>query len=394
MRAKSINRILSIRGREFAATATFVAIPWEHVKPVASHKRVQLLVPQIMPHRKTPLRLTDDPEVNRDILALVEKWDAPEHGEDFAEMLASLYKLSRQKPTSGDMTLFKRSLAELRYAQGVFAPYRDKRKICVFGSARTRPPAVIFQSAIDFARLMTEAGFMTITGAGDGIMGAAQEGAGAAESFGLNIMLPFEQHANEVIRHDPKLVTFRYFFTRKLTFLREASAVAAFPGGFGTLDEMLEVVTLLQTGKARLIPLVLIDQPGGRFWKNFIRYVSDHLMADKLISPEDFHLFKMTDSVEEARDAVLKFYSNFHSYRFVGKYCVIRLQRSIDDARIAELKREFLSIIDPPGEMFMRDALPQEANEPEIAHLPRLCLTFNRIHFGFMRLLIDRLNES
>jgi uncharacterized protein (TIGR00730 family) len=347
-----------------------------------------------MNRRKNGLRLTEDPAVNEDILALLAKWNLPKFPDDFAEMIASLYKLSQQDITSSDMVLFKRSMAELRYAQQVFAPYRHIRKICVFGSARTRPPAPSFACATEFARLITEAGYMTITGAGDGIMGAAQQGAGAEKSFGLNILLPFEQHANEVIRHDPKLVTFRYFFTRKLTFLREASAVAVFPGGFGTLDEAMEVITLMQTGKARLIPLVLIDEPGGKFWKNFIHYVSDHLMAEKLISPEDFHLFKWTDSITEARDSIVRFYHNFHSYRFVGPYLVIRLQRALSEKKLDHLRKEFLSIIDPPGEMFQRDALPQEADETEIAHLPRLCLTFNRIHFGFLRLLIDRVNED
>ena len=347
-----------------------------------------------MNRRKTGLRLTDDTALNEDILALVAKWNVPEYSEDFAEMIASLHKLSQQDPTSSDIVLFKRSMAELRYAQNVFAPYRHVKKICVFGSARTRPQVPAFACATEFARLMTEANYMTITGAGDGIMGAAQAGAGAKMSFGLNIMLPFEQHANEVIRNDPKLATFRYFFTRKLTFLREASAVAVFPGGFGTLDEGMEVITLMQTGKARLIPLVFVDEPGGKFWKNFIRYVSDHLMADKLISPEDFNLFKWTDSVTEARDYVLRFYHNFHSYRFVGPYLVIRLQRALSEQKLDTLRKEFLSIYDPPGEMFQRDALPQEAGETEIAHLPRLCLTFNRIHFGFLRLLIDRVNEE
>jgi len=347
-----------------------------------------------MNRRKNGLRLTDDPALNEDILALVAKWKLPEFSDDFAEMIASLHKLSQQDPTSSDMVLFKRSMAELRYAQSIFAPYRHVKKICVFGSARTRPTAPSYACAAEFARLMTNAGFMTITGAGEGIMGAAQQGAGAAKSFGLNILLPFEQHPNEVIRHDPKLVTFRYFFTRKLTFLREASAVAVFPGGFGTLDEAMEVLTLMQTGKARLIPLVLIDEPGGKFWKNFVHYVSEHLMADKLISPEDFHLFKWTDSVTEARDEIMKFYRNFHSYRFVGPYLVIRLQRALSEQKLDYLRQEFLSIINPPGEMFQRDALPQEADETDIAQLPRLCLTFNRVHFGFLRLLIDRVNEE
>jgi uncharacterized protein (TIGR00730 family) len=338
--------------------------------------------------------MTDNAAINDDILQLVAKWKAEGHADDLAEMIASLYRLTQQHPTSGDIALFKRSMAELRYAQSVFAPYRNVKKICIFGSARTRPPAPVYDCAQEFARLMTEADYMTITGAGDGIMGAAQHGAGAEKSFGLNILLPFEQHANEVIRDDPKLVTFRYFFTRKLTFLREASAVAAFPGGFGTLDEALEVLTLMQTGKARLIPLVLVDQPGGTFWKSFVHYVSEHLMGNKLISPEDFHLFKLTTSVTEARDEVLRFYRNFHSYRFVGPYLVVRLQRPISEEKLEHLKREFLSIIDPPGEMFQREAFPQEADEPELMQMPRLCLTFNRIHFGFLRLLIDRLNDE
>ncbi|HEY0257375.1 MAG TPA: LOG family protein, partial [Candidatus Methylacidiphilales bacterium] len=226
-----------------------------------------------MNRRKNGLKLTANEAINEDILQLVAKWNLPEFSDDFVEMIASLYRLSQQAPTSSDIVLFKRSLAELRYAQNVFAPYRQVKKVCVFGSARTRPPAKIYDCATEFARLMTEAGYMTITGAGDGIMGAAQKGAGAEKSFGLNILLPFEQHPNEVIRNDPKLVTFRYFFTRKLTFLRETNAVAVFPGGFGTLDEGMEVLTLMQTGKARLIPLVLIGEPRGTFWKNFVYYL-------------------------------------------------------------------------------------------------------------------------
>jgi uncharacterized protein (TIGR00730 family) len=344
--------------------------------------------------KKNLHHLTDDPAINKGILDLVAQWKAPEFSDDFAEMIASLYRLSTQDPCSSDMVLFKRSLAELRYAQKVFEPYRGVKKLCIFGSARIPKDATVYKCATEFARMMTEAGYMSITGAGHGIMGAAQEGAGANKSFGLNIMLPFEQHANEVIDHDPKLVTFRYFFTRKLTFLREASAVTAFPGGFGTLDEGMEVLTLMQTGKARLIPMVLIDEPGGTFWKAFIEYVSEHLMARKLISVEDFNLFKVTDSIEEARNEILRFYHNFHSYRFVGHYLVIRLQRALSDKKLSELKREFKSIIDPAAEMFQRDALPQEANEPEIAKLPRLCLSFNRIHYGFLRQLINRLNED
>ncbi len=347
-----------------------------------------------MNRTKNGLKLTGNESVDQDILALIAKWKVSGFTDDFAEMVASLYRLSQQNPTSSDMVLFKRSMAELRHAQKVFAPYRDVKKICIFGSARTPPSAKIYTCARDFAQLMTESGYMTITGAGPGIMDAAQHGAGREKSFGLNIMLPFEQGANEIIRDDPKLISFRYFFTRKLTFLREASAVAAFPGGFGTLDEAMEVVTLLQTGKARLIPMVLIDEPRGTFWKNFIEYVSEHLMADKLISAEDLSLFRYTTSITEARNEILRFYHNFHSYRFIGRNLVIRLQRRLSDQKLAELHKEYLSILRPPAEMFQCDALPEEANEPEIASLPRLCLTFNRIHYGFLRHLIDRLNET
>ena len=347
-----------------------------------------------MTQPKNGLKLTENSAVNEAILALVAQWQPSEFTEDFAEIIASLYRLSQQNPTSSDLVLFKRSMAELRYAQGVFAPYRGVKKICIFGSARTTPTAPSYACATEFARLMTEAGYMTITGAGDGIMRAAQLGAGAEKSFGLNILLPFEQRANDVIRNDPKLVTFRYFFTRKLTFLREASAVAVFPGGFGTMDEAMEVLTLMQTGKARLIPLVLIDEPRGTFWKNYLQYLAEHLMGDSLISPEDFNLFKHTTSVTEARDEILRFYHNFHSYRFVGPYLVIRLQRALSETKLAALRKEFLSILTPTAEIFQRDALPQEADEKEISHLPRLCLTFNRIHFGHLRQLIDRVNEA
>ena len=215
---------------------------------------------------------------------------------------------------------------------------------------------------------MTEAGYMTITGAGDGIMHAAQHGAGAEKSFGLNILLPFEQHPNEVIRNDPKLDHLPLFLHAQ-THLparsqrrRRLSRAASAPW-----TKRMEVITLMQTGKARLIPLVLIDEPGGKFWKNFVHYVSEHLMADKLISPEDFNLFKLTDSVTEARNEILRFYHNFHSYRFVGPYIVIRLQRELSEKKLDHLRKEFLSIFDPPGEMFQRDALPQEADETEIA---------------------------
>lgn len=339
------------------------------------------------------LKLTGNADIDQEILHFVKKWNLPQFNDEFAEIVASLYRLSQQDLTTGDLHLFRRSLGELRYAQKVFAPYRHVKKICIFGSARTPESSPNYQKALRFAELMKKSDFMTITGAGPGIMEAAQRGATAEGSFGLNIRLPFEQEANPTIAHDPKLVTFRYFFTRKLTFLREAAAIAVFPGGFGTMDEAFEALTLLQTGKARLIPVVLIDTPKGDFWSSFIAYLREHLLKNKLVSPQDFHLFKVTSDLEEAREEILRFYRNFHSYRFVGSHLVIRLQRAISAKALELLREDFADLLGPAGEIKPSEALPQEKNEPELFNLPRLIITFQHLDFGRLRQLIDRLNR-
>ena len=309
------------------------------------------------------------------------------------EMIETSLKFLRDGTRLGDIKLLNAALRELRYALKVFAPYARVRKVSVFGSARTPQESPAARAAREFARRITDAAFMVITGAGGGIMHAAQEGAGRERSFGVNIRLPFEQEPNPAISRDPKLVTFRYFFTRKLMFIKEADAAALFPGGFGTHDEAYECLTLVQTGKTRPMPIVFVDAPRGTYWKTWQRYVEDHLLRRGLVSEEDMSLFKVTSSVEEAAAEITGFYRIYHSSRMVGRQLVIRLTRAIPDALVAALGREFADIV-VSGSLTQSAALPEEADEPELATLPRLVFAFNRTDFGRLRQLIDRLNRD
>ncbi len=309
------------------------------------------------------------------------------------EILCTALHMGRDGLSEADLKLISRSLKEMRQAARVFHHYKHRMKISVFGSARTPVEAPESQVAIEFAKRMREAGYMIITGGGDGIMGAAQAGAGREESFGLNIRLPFEQRANPVIEGDPKLINFNYFFTRKLNFIKESHAVALLPGGFGTLDEGFESLTLMQTGKARLIPLVLLDRPGGTYWKTMMRFITDHLLRLELISPEDLNLFKICNDVDEAVDEVLRFYRVYHSSRYVGTQLVIRLKAALSPRALDQLANEFSDILDGRG-IIQTQALEAEQNEPNILDLPRLVLTPDRRSFGRLRLLIDGINNS
>ncbi len=308
-------------------------------------------------------------------------------------MIITALKLGRDQATVADLKLFSRSLKELRYAARVFSPYSKFRKVVVFGSARIGPEEAESLAAEEFAREMRERGFMIITGGGDGIMGAAQRGAGRENSFGLNIRLPFEQRANETIYGDPKLVNFNYFFTRKLNFVKETHAVALFPGGFGTLDEGFEVLTLMQTGKARLLPLVLVDKPGGTYWKTWHSFLAEYLLKVGLICEGDFDLFKITDSVHEAVEEILRFYKIYHSYRWVGNRMVVRLQRRLTPAAVAGLNAGFQDVLQD-GAIVQGGALPEEKNEPELQEMARLILTPLRTNFGGIRRLINAINAS
>ncbi|SRR6266480_5131382 len=229
-----------------------------------------------------------DPPFDRRVRELVRDWDDKDSPELIEEMIVTALKIARDQMSVADLKLINRSIKELRYSAKIFAPFQHLRKVAIFGSARTPPDAPDYKVAKDFAREMVAHNFMVITGGGDGIMGAAQQGAGRARSFGLNIRLPAEQRANKIIEGDSKLITLNYFFIRKLNFVKEAQAFALFPGGFGTLDETFEVLTLMQTGKARIIPVVLLDRPRGSYWEVWMKFMTDHLLKLCLISEEDF----------------------------------------------------------------------------------------------------------
>jgi uncharacterized protein (TIGR00730 family) len=309
------------------------------------------------------------------------------------EIIAIAQQLLADHASVGDLKIAAGSLREIAHAFKVFAPYHHTRKVSTFGSARTAPGDPVFRLAEDFARSIADAGFMVITGAGPGIMEACQRGAGRDRSFGINIQLPHEQGANEVISGDPKLMTFRYFFTRKLFFLKEADAVVLFPGGFGTHDEGFETLTLLQTGKTRPAPLVLLDRPHGTYWKTWHRYVEDHILRRGMIAPEDLSLYKVTDNVEAAVEEITGYYRVYHSSRFVHDRFVIRMNRRIPDAYAGELAHEFRDII-TGGVLEQRTAFSSERGEAEIFHLPRLVFHFDRLHYGRLRMLIDRINRA
>jgi uncharacterized protein (TIGR00730 family) len=302
-------------------------------------------------------------------------------------------KLLADDANRGDVKLLSVALRELRYCFKVFAQYRDQPQVTVFGSARMPASDPSYQQAVEFSRRMAEAGFMVITGGGNGIMEAGHVGAGKANSIGLNILLPFEQHANPIIMNDPKLMHLRYFFTRKLLFVKECEAVALFPGGFGTLDEGFEVLTLVQTGKTHMFPIVMVDAPGSDYWHHFLRFTQEVLLARKLIAASDLHLFKVTHSVDEAVADILNFYKVYHSMRYVKGDLVLRLKRTIGEATLKKIRAEFADII-KGGTFEQVAALPEEAEETRLAPLPRLKFRFDRHQLGRLRQLIDVINQD
>src|SRR5919197_4010882 len=301
---------------------------------------------EIVPDRRYTLQ---NEEANRLISELVDVAGIPADRRGyFQHLLTTIMKLNEDGASTGDLKVTNTALKELRYAYKVFAPYRDVRKVTVFGSARTLPTASAAMAALMFGRRMVEEGWMVITGAGAGIMGAAQEGAGGERSFGLNIRLPFEQEANPWLADDPKLITFKYFFTRKLFLVKEASGMAVFPGGFGTMDETFELLTLVQTGKSIIVPIVLVETGPKPYWRIWERLVQGTLVERGLIDAEDATFYRIVDTPEQAVSEILCFYHVFHSARIAGDNLVFRLQRMLADSDLGEIQREFEDILKGP----------------------------------------------
>ena len=310
--------------------------------------------------------------------------------ESLRQIIVTATRLAGDDTSSGNVRLLNNALKELRHAFRVFAPYEDLRKVACFGSARTAPDHPDWHQAFAFAERIVDEGWMVITGAGGGIMAAAQGGAGREASFGVNIRLPFEQQANEIIAGDEKLINFRYFFTRKVMFVKEAHAIVLFPGGYGTHDEGFEALTLIQTGKSEIVPVVFVDAPGGSYWRDWQAYLEKHLRGRGLIGSEDFSLFKVTDDVETAVAEVLGFYSNYHSSRNIRDLLLIRVHRAPDGDQLERLNVEFADVLET-GRIEIVD--PHPAENGELPGFARIAMRAERRKVGRLRELIDQLND-
>lgn len=329
--------------------------------------------------------------LKRQIRALIQSKGGGHNEAEVADIIGNALKLLTDVRDTGDVRVIQTAIRELRYSFRLFAPYAGRRKVSIFGSARTKPDRIEYQQAADFGEKIVKSGFMVITGAGGGIMQAGHEGAGPENSFGVNIRLPWEPGANPVIAEDRKLITFKYFFTRKLIFIRHSDAIVLFPGGFGTFDEGFEALTLMQTGKSQLMPLVLVDKPGGAYWKTWDNHIREELLGNKLISPEDLSLYRITDSTDEAVKIITRFYRNFHSTRFVKDLLVVRLKNAPGGSALAAMNEDFADII-AKGKIQSVKPTPEEIENSEHLELKRIAFNFNRRDYGRLRQLIDVLN--
>jgi len=310
----------------------------------------------------------------------------------YQEILLNALKCKRDELDILDLKLLSRAVAEFRYAARVFKPYRGVRKVSIFGSARTPRGDPYYDLAVAFGRALVERDFMVITGAAEGIMRAGIEGAGPQNSFGVNILLPFERAATDLLQEDGKLITFRYFFTRKLFFVMEADAFALFPGGFGTHDEGFELLTLLQTGKTPPKPLVLMELPGERYWERWESFVRQELLSRGYISPEDLSFYKIAHSSEEGVAWLTSYYSTYHSLRQVGDLLVIRLERDLADGELVQLTRQFGDLIEA-GRITRTGPLPPEEDQPALRSKPRIAFRYQGQNAGRLNELILAINQ-
>ena len=310
------------------------------------------------------------------------------------EMILSALKAGQEIAYPADLKLMRTTMKEMRFTAKIFGPHRSRRKVTIFGSARTERTEPIYQKCLDFSRLLVERNYMVITGGGGGIMQAGNEGAGAENSFAINISLPFEQSTNPFMANSPNVITYKYFFNRKVAFLKEAAAVALFPGGFGTLDEAMEALTLIQTGKNPPIPVVLVDDDQGGYWENLFSFMRNTLLKRGLISGEDFGLFTLTRSPEEAVQVIDDFYRVYHSSRYIGEDLVIRTTKELSAQEVDILQNEFSEILSP-GQRIRTSAvaLEKESDQPDLLLYPRLIVPFNHRNFGLLIAFIRRINS-
>ena len=333
---------------------------------------------------------TGRPDLDAAITELVEKAGVPE-SDLVAEMITSAIRYAAEGADRGDIKLVNRALKELRYARRVFAPYAEKRKVTMFGSARTQASEPGYVVAREFAEEITRRGWMVITGAGGGIMEAGIEGAGRKNSFGLHIDLPFEPQPSPSLRNDPKLINFRYFFTRKVTFVKESDGFVLVPGGFGTLDEAFELLTLLQTGRADVHPVVLLER-GGVYWKELLAFIVEHLCKRGMVDEDDLNLVRIAETVTEAADIIESFYANYHSERYIRGRLVFRLQRLPPEDALERLSAEFSDML-ASGDFEVVEPSKEEREEEDFLDLKRITFDYNRHSAGRLRQFIDELNR-
>lgn len=330
-------------------------------------------------------------------MSQIDEWLRTQNGsgkeDQFARILRTVVKLAGDNAGRGDLRILSRAMQELRHAFRIFAPYRKVRKVSIFGSTRVQESDPYYELAKGVAKGIAEAGFMVITGAGPGIMQAGHEGAGREKSFGVNIRLPSVQAANPFIRDDPKLLDFHFFFTRKLMFVKEADAVVIFPGGFGTHDELLESITLAQTGKSQLVPIILMDLPDGTYWSRWREFLRENVMSRGYIVENEMTFFNIFTDADAAVNEITRYYRNFHSYRFVKQDLVIRLNYAPSSELIDRLNRDFADIV-TDGKLRETDPLPDEVEDSDTLHLHRLLVHFNREDFARLRQMIDVINAD
>ncbi len=341
---------------------------------------------------KLPRYRTGDDSLDAEVAALVERVSDPADADLIFELVTSALRLARDSADRGDLKIANAALKEMRHAFHVFAPYRAALKVAIFGSARTQPDSPLYLQTRDFAAAMAKLDWMVVTGAGPGIMEAGIEGAGADNAFGVSIQLPFDTTTSQFLADDPKLINFRYFFTRKLEFIKESDAFVLLPGGYGTLDEAFELLTLLQTGKAQPAPVIMLDVPGGTYWQHWGAFVERELEQPGYVSLEDDHLFCVTDDVQTAVDEILGFYRNYQSQRFVKGRLVLRMHRAPSAAQLQQLNADFADIV-VRGEIEVVEATPEEIADDDNVDLARIAFRFDRHGWSRLRMLIDRLND-
>ncbi|HLI02016.1 MAG TPA: LOG family protein [Acidimicrobiales bacterium] len=344
------------------------------------------------PARRPRRGPTGRPEVDTLLEELLDTIGATHNRDQLLELLATVVEMGSAHFNRLDLKIASAALREMAEGFEVFSPYRHIRKVTMFGSARTASSDPLYAQARDLAALMADHGWSTVTGAGPGIMAAGLEGAGVDHAFGINIRLPFEQGANEFIASDPKLVSMKYFFTRKLLLIKESYGYAVLPGGFGTLDEAFELLTLLQTGKAEPAPVVLLDVPGGGYWSAWEDWVLHHVGSRRFINAEDQRLYRITDNVDDAAVELLDFYRNFHSLRWVGDTMVVRLQAAPGAPEVAGLAEEFSDVVDGVIQV-SAGPVPGEGRQDSFPDLPRLAFRFRRVSYARLRQLIDAVNQ-